>query len=295
MVLSDIISTPFIISIIITLLLVGGIAYFLLEKIKEQDRKIYSMMDLVTTMAGEINTMKKIQFGGAPPSGVVPFSMNEVPPQYLGKNELIEVSDGDVDEDDDEDEYEDESEPEEEESEPESDDSDNDSEEEEQGDSEPRQIKHINIDYGLMTIDENEIEELEDDENDDEDEDDGEEASENGDELEMLSLNDSIKDDSSLEAEETPLEMLPVSEDKIEESIVDDEIQEQEQEIQKTDLSLLKTINISLEESAETKHDDTDYKKMSLNKLRTVVVDKGLVTDASKLKKHELLKLLDSE
>jgi broad-specificity NMP kinase len=36
----------------------------------------------------------------------------------------------------------------------------------------------------------------------------------------------------------------------------------------------------------------TDYKKMSTNKLREVVVCKGLVPNASKLKKNELLKLL---
>ena len=38
-----------------------------------------------------------------------------------------------------------------------------------------------------------------------------------------------------------------------------------------------------------------DYKKLSLNKLRSIVTEKGLVTDASKLKKHELLKLLEVE
>lgn len=35
-----------------------------------------------------------------------------------------------------------------------------------------------------------------------------------------------------------------------------------------------------------------DYKKMSLNKLREIVVEKGLTVDASKLKKNELLHLL---
>jgi hypothetical protein len=34
---------------------------------------------------------------------------------------------------------------------------------------------------------------------------------------------------------------------------------------------------------------------MSLNKLREVVVEKGLVSDASKLKKNDLLKLLGDE
>lgn len=40
---------------------------------------------------------------------------------------------------------------------------------------------------------------------------------------------------------------------------------------------------------------ETDYKKMSLGKLRHIVVDKKLTQDASKLKKIDLLKLLSIE
>ena len=38
-----------------------------------------------------------------------------------------------------------------------------------------------------------------------------------------------------------------------------------------------------------------DYKKMSLNELRKLVCEKGLVVDASRLKKNELLKMLGAE
>ena len=38
-----------------------------------------------------------------------------------------------------------------------------------------------------------------------------------------------------------------------------------------------------------------DYKKMSLQKLRTIVSEKGLSSESSKLKKNELLKLLVPE
>jgi type IV secretory pathway VirB3-like protein len=49
----------------------------------------------------------------------------------------------------------------------------------------------------------------------------------------------------------------------------------------------------------ETEHDTTKdskdfYKRMSLSVLKTMVIEKGLSTDPSKLKKHELVKLLDS-
>ena len=38
-----------------------------------------------------------------------------------------------------------------------------------------------------------------------------------------------------------------------------------------------------------------DYKKMSLSKLKEVIVEKGIVADASKLKKNDILKLLGVE
>ena len=66
----------------------------------------------------------------------------------------------------------------------------------------------------------------------------------------------------------------------------------------------LKTISISMTDIGmnindfgddSNKHKSVDYKKMSLNKLRDVVVEKGIIPDASKLKKNELLKLLGEE
>ena len=63
--------------------------------------------------------------------------------------------------------------------------------------------------------------------------------------------------------------------------------------ISKIDTSELKTISINLEEPVEK----IDYKKLQLPKLKSIVVEKGLATssDASKLKKAELLKLLGIE
>jgi hypothetical protein len=61
---------------------------------------------------------------------------------------------------------------------------------------------------------------------------------------------------------------------------------------------LLKVIDISTisDESIKEKNDSNiDYKKMSLNKLRDIIISKKLVSDPSKLKKNEMLKLLGSE
>lgn len=54
----------------------------------------------------------------------------------------------------------------------------------------------------------------------------------------------------------------------------------------------LKKINISLEAETEKAY-TLDFKKMSLNQLRSVVVEKHLCADASKLKKQDLFKLLN--
>jgi hypothetical protein len=56
--------------------------------------------------------------------------------------------------------------------------------------------------------------------------------------------------------------------------------------------SNLKTININLE---ETNSESLDYRKLSLSKLRSIVTEKSLAPDVSKLKKNDLLKLLGIE
>lgn len=63
-------------------------------------------------------------------------------------------------------------------------------------------------------------------------------------------------------------------------------------------LESIKSISINLgEEQNNVKDDIIDYKKLQLPKLRTIVLEKGLISnsDISKLKKHELLKLLEVE
>jgi hypothetical protein len=49
-----------------------------------------------------------------------------------------------------------------------------------------------------------------------------------------------------------------------------------------------------LTEEIIDKKQQPDYKKMSLTKLRTIVLEKGLSNNISKLKKNELLQILES-
>jgi hypothetical protein len=82
--------------------------------------------------------------------------------------------------------------------------------------------------------------------------------------------------------------------DSISISSEDDEIeQKNNNEIDISNLNL-KSINISnLEENKNS--DIIDYKKFTLSRLRNVVIEKELVSESSKLKKNELLKLLGVE
>ena len=65
-------------------------------------------------------------------------------------------------------------------------------------------------------------------------------------------------------------------------------LNDKSEELIEEDLTFLK--NISEDDDSKT-----DYKKMSVNKLRDIVVNKGLIQDASRLKKNDLLKLLGDE
>ena len=98
---------------------------------------------------------------------------------------------------------------------------------------------------------------------------------------ELDELDDELSEVQSLSSKSSKLS------DKLEETIYGGTLQEP------LNISAdLKTISINLEDPHS---DSLDYKKLSLPKLRSIVSEKGLATDASKLKKNELLKLLGAE
>ena len=75
-------------------------------------------------------------------------------------------------------------------------------------------------------------------------------------------------------------------------------ILEKNMEISDDDIVIHKIENVDNAEvipSSDNAKDNKDiYKKMSLSFLKTTAIEKGLSTDPSKLKKHELIKLLES-
>ena len=97
---------------------------------------------------------------------------------------------------------------------------------------------------------------------------------------ELDELDDELSEVQSLSSKSSKLS------NKLEETVYGETLQEP------LNISDLKTISINLEDPHP---DSLDYKKLSLPKLRSIVSEKGLATDASKLKKNELLKLLGAE
>lgn len=57
---------------------------------------------------------------------------------------------------------------------------------------------------------------------------------------------------------------------------------------EKDNMNYLKSLHLTVPE-------ETDFKKMSVQKLRSIIIEKGFLEDPSKLKKNELLKLIEEK
>jgi hypothetical protein len=256
--LTPILSIPFLLSLGISLILIGFVGVFFYQKITEQNHKISSMVDLISTMAEELNYIRsRVQSGGVINPLPSTTTAQQIPFFNSSENpNLIDVSDDDESEEDDE-------------SEDEDDDDDSDDEDEQEN------VRVINISDSLLhSIEESgDIEEIPSEDNDDMDD-----SSDDEDDLD--------DDKSSVTSEEEHKEVEVI---KLDETM--DEPQEFEPEsLLDIDATLLKSIHMTFPTD-----ENIDYKKLSLNKLRQIVSDKNLSSDSSKLKKQDLLKLLGVE
>lgn len=271
--LTPILSIPFLLSLGISLILIGFVGVFFYQKITEQNHKISSMVDLISTMAEELNYIRsRVHSGGAVntlPSGSQPPTQiplfNTQPAKSV---DLINVSDDDDSEDEEEDDDSDEEIGDDEE---ETDDSDSDEEEDEE-----ENVRVINISESLLhsTEELGDVEEIPSEENNDNDD-----------------MNDSSEDDDDLDEDEKS--SITSEDDPKVEVVKLNEVMEEPQELETVldiDTTLLKSIHMTFPTS-----ENIDYKKLSLNKLRQIVSEKNLSSDSSKLKKPELLKLLGVE
>jgi hypothetical protein len=256
MAFTDLLSTSFLFSVAIIIILIGGIFAYVSYRMSEQDHKISSMVGLISTMADELQffrsklsqSQSQSQNAG---QTLLPEEIHTIPlldPNNLitRATSLIPVSD-DEDEDDDDDDDDENLESEEDEEETET------GSEESEGEIELDEV--VDLEENSSQIQTNNINDI--DENIDE-----------------------IKNIKSIHLEE-PIELNMFNHDE--------QQHEHSVDILASDL---KTISITDLDDTNKK---TDYKKMAINKLREIVIEKGIVSDASKLKKNDLLKLLGDE
>jgi hypothetical protein len=261
--LVDLFNPTFLMFLGILVLVVALLVVYFESKMREQNHKIASMLSLVSTLAEDMNGVKM----GINHLAVRDGHYLNVPLREdlgnieLVSNNLIEVSDGEESEEDDD------------ENEDLEEDSESDSGSESESDSESDSTEDIKI-VKLQVSDED----LQDDE-----------SYEETNNLEFdideeldADLVPEITNNYIEEVLELKYDIEPESEPVVEESVIPSS-------------SDLKTISINLGE--ENLEDNIDYKKLQLQKLRSIVVEKGLTnnSEASKLKKPELLKLLGAE
>ncbi len=157
--------------------------------------------------------------------------------------------------------------------------------------SKPKDVKEIHLqNTNLIHVsddedddDESEEEESEEDEEDDDEEDD-EEEEEDEQENKIIEVSDDIKYIHIDEVKQT------------DEDIISDIIQGAFENIvleEKESTEDVVIVDQSTEESPIK--EELDYKKLPLQKLRSIVLKKKLVEDSSKMKKNELLQLLEKE
>jgi hypothetical protein len=275
--LTDLFNPTFFMFLGILVLAVALIVVYFESKIRDQNHKIASMLSLVSTLAEDMNGVKMglnhlaiTRVGGSISQNFqTPLEQSNTTFISKEENKLIDVSDDEEDDEDEEDEEDDD------------DDDDDDDEEIDLGsdsesdsdsnydDKSKNNIKilkiNISSDKNINDIDESNLEF---------------DKIDNFDDLEEL--DDNLSDNHSESGNSI----------KFEEKLDDNTEEKTVNEILNISSSDLKTININLEES----HSDTiDYKKFALPKLRSIVSEKGLSTDTSKMKKNELFKLLGVE
>jgi len=278
MAFSDLFGTSFLFSIAIILpfILIGALYTYMNYKISEQDHKLSSMVNLVSILAQEVQHVKQTNYSENTKTEPKEFNL-EYASQLVGGTDsvdLISVSDeGNEDDVSSDEEYsDDEGDDDDDEGDDNDDEGDDDDDEgddnEEEGDNMEEHIKILNLSLANEPVDRDYV-------------------------IEELTCGDEpLMDNHSFEEIKTI---------HLEEPIVFEETdihEESNLDLNITDgsISFLKNVNMSdLGENDELHTVKTDYKRMSLNKLREVVVSKGVVSDATKLKKNELLKILGDD
>ena len=250
--LSDIFTPSVVISLAISLLLIGLLGLYVNNKMNEQNHKLNTMFDLVSTLANELQMVRSQPLGGmgSPSMGGGGGGAGRVyeKPEVANTNHLVNM----IDVSDDSDSGGDESDGETDEGAESGDDSGSDDDDNNEGDDEESGSDG-------------------DDEESDGDSDDGEHEVRSD---KAIIVSESLDD--ALFEELANLDDIVLGETNVE------RVKTPETTTTPANTSNVKNLNVVF-----------DYKKASLGKLREIVVQKGLSSDTSKLKKQELLKMLE--
>ena len=255
--ITELFGSPFLLIVVFASIVFTVVFVYINYKMAEQDHKISSMLALISTMAQELDFFRNkiaTKMNGDLMGGSINISHNHTP---FATNKLIEVSDEDEEDEEDESEDMDES---------------YSSDEEEDGSLDEDYTEHVktlNIQLGddhspeLINISETH-KELEDSEDDDD-----------------FSQDDIV----SLNSNDIQEVSQDVSQD------ITRTIHLEEKIVNNTDLHFLKSLHINNGEENDVSS-TTDYKKLSIQKLRSIALEKGISTDVSKMKKNEIVNLL---
>jgi hypothetical protein len=271
--LSDIFTPSVVISLAISLLLIGLLGLYVSNKMSEQNHKLNTMFDLVSTLANELQMvrsqppvgMASPSMGGGGGSGGGSGGRVYERPEVANTNHLVNMIDV-------------------------SDESDSSGDE---SDGETDEGAESDDDSGSDDDGEGECE------GEGECADDGEDQSgSDGDDDESDGDGDG---DSDCDGEnDARSDKAIVVSESLDDALFEELANLDDIVLEETNIERVKTPETTTTTSAQTNTNSVknlnvvfDYKKASLGKLREIVEQKGLSSDTSKLKKQELLKLLE--
>jgi hypothetical protein len=296
--------TIFLLCLGVCLVIIGLFGMYFTQKLQEQNHKIKSMFEIVTSMANELGYVKSkvsltpVVYEGGSPSFQheknIRTSINVI--QNDENTNLIQVSDDDDSDDDDSDDDD-------------NDDSDDDDNDDNDNDDNDDDDNDDNDDdesvYDNSEVHNNDEEH---DQNDDVDENKQYSHSDVNLTIKVVNIGESMntknnKESNNVESNNVESNNVEVIKEENTEYLLnlksiniddfDDNHLEQEQEQEQDSLNV--DNNDEEHHNDEKEYSSNDLKKMNLNKLKDIVLKKKLATDVSKLKKNDLLKILGVE
>lgn len=256
------IDTFFFISLGITFILILLLVFHFKQQIISLEHKNDTMFEIINNIVKELTALKGAFIHASLPRDheIINTSVQSVAPKINVENKII-ISDSD--DDDDNTSYT--SGQSETGSDAETDDDDSDSDYESEDDVDRKEIMVENIDiHEPREESSNEIKIIN---------------------IELSNIDDSMGNGSDIEEENDNLE---------EENHIEDFVNTETIVVEKIDSENLGTTE-STETLSTSENNKEVYRKMTLQALKTLVITKGLSSDTSKMKKNDLLKLLESE